>query len=532
MTPVIPAAAMPTSQAMHELSPPAATSPAAVSAAAPAIAICMAAYALIVGPRMVLGLCGGDAGELQTAVATLGITHPPGYSTYVLIGWLLTRIPLLEPAAMLTILNAACGAVAIGLLAWLTARGGATTIAITLALAWLLSRRAVLGAVAMPEVYAPSLMLLLIAIVCVWRAAASRRWQPLIWAALAYGLLIANRPPALVLAPGLAAMLLLTPACTGLRSGMLRKVSIVALIAAAPSVVTVGYVLLRDRPDIPYNYMAINADNPWTFEPGWYGHASRWDRLTWLLTARQYHRAVAPSVADASGQARSLADQLGRPYWTSFVGGLTLASVGLLAVFRRSGRAGVIVVTLLAGNLAFYLLYRQAGLPAMLLPLLAVFAGLMAMGITTVCAGLRLGLAGEVAAVCVFATLAWWHADADFLPRDLDDGTEQYLAALDLGALPDGARVLVDIEGPSHALAYQLAVRENRRDVRIRMMMAKDWAAAVAANPQHSWIYTLEAPAPTGYELAPIGGLWEARPQSREIGLAVTAPGGVPERTR
>jgi hypothetical protein len=241
---------------------------------------------------------------------------------------------------------------------------------------------------------------------------------------------------------------------------------------------------------------------------------------------------VAPSVADAVGQAKSLADQLGWPYWTSFFGGLSLASVGLLAVFRRSGRAGAIVVTLLAGNLAFYLLYRQTGLPAMLLPLLSVFAGLMAMGITTVCTGLRVGIAGEVAAVCVFAALAWWHADADFLPRDFDDGTTRYLSTLDLGALPQGAQVLVDIEGPSHTLAYPLAVRENRRDVRIRMMMNRDWAAKVAADPQHTWVYTLEAPVPSGYELAPIGGLWEVRPTTSDARAATGASSGAAESTR
>jgi hypothetical protein len=141
-------------------------------------------------------------------------------------------------------------------------------------------------------------------------------------------------------------------------------------------------------------------------------------------------------------------------------------------------------------------------------------------------------MAGEVAAVCVFAALAWWHADADFLPRDFDDGTEQYLAALDLGALPEGAQVLVDIEGPSHTLAYQLAVRENRRDVRLRLMPWTAWAATVAAHPERAWIYTLEAPVPSRYELAPIGGLWEARPQSRATGTAATAPCGVPELTR
>ncbi len=37
---------------------------------------------------------GADGGDLITAAATLGVPHPSGYPTYVLLGWLFSKIPL------------------------------------------------------------------------------------------------------------------------------------------------------------------------------------------------------------------------------------------------------------------------------------------------------------------------------------------------------------------------------------------------------------------------------------------------------
>ena len=45
------------------------------------------------------GIAGGDSGDLVTAAVVKGISHPPGYPLYTLLGWLLTRLPLGLPAA-------------------------------------------------------------------------------------------------------------------------------------------------------------------------------------------------------------------------------------------------------------------------------------------------------------------------------------------------------------------------------------------------------------------------------------------------
>lgn len=57
----------------------------------------------------------GDGGELITAAVTLGIPHPPGYPTYVLLGKLVSFLPLEPIAYRFHLFSALCTAIAAGL---------------------------------------------------------------------------------------------------------------------------------------------------------------------------------------------------------------------------------------------------------------------------------------------------------------------------------------------------------------------------------------------------------------------------------
>jgi hypothetical protein len=69
-------------------------------------------YSLTVAPGLTWANFGADGGELITAAVTLGVPHPPGYPTYVLLGKLVSLIPLGEMAYRFNLFSAICMTVA------------------------------------------------------------------------------------------------------------------------------------------------------------------------------------------------------------------------------------------------------------------------------------------------------------------------------------------------------------------------------------------------------------------------------------
>lgn len=73
-------------------------------------------YWLTLAPTISWQHGGADSGELAAAVATLGIPHPPGYPTYVLLGWVWSWVPVGHDLAYrLNVLSAASGALTTGM---------------------------------------------------------------------------------------------------------------------------------------------------------------------------------------------------------------------------------------------------------------------------------------------------------------------------------------------------------------------------------------------------------------------------------
>lgn len=74
-------------------------------------------YVLTLAPDLTWANASADGGELITASVTLGIPHPPGYPTYVLLGKLFSAIPLGSVAYRYNLLSAVCVTGAVVLLA-------------------------------------------------------------------------------------------------------------------------------------------------------------------------------------------------------------------------------------------------------------------------------------------------------------------------------------------------------------------------------------------------------------------------------
>ncbi len=69
-------------------------------------------YWLTLAPDLTAAHWGGDGGELVTAAVTLGVPHPPGYPTYVLLGKLFSFLPVGSMAYRFNLFSAVAAALA------------------------------------------------------------------------------------------------------------------------------------------------------------------------------------------------------------------------------------------------------------------------------------------------------------------------------------------------------------------------------------------------------------------------------------
>jgi hypothetical protein len=74
-------------------------------------------YWLTLAPDLTWQASSGDGGELITAAVTLGIPHPPGYPTYVMLGKLVSYLPFEPVAYRFHLFSALCAAGAAGFVA-------------------------------------------------------------------------------------------------------------------------------------------------------------------------------------------------------------------------------------------------------------------------------------------------------------------------------------------------------------------------------------------------------------------------------
>lgn len=77
--------------------------------------VALLVYGLTVAPDLTWANFGRDGGELITAAFTLGVPHPPGYPTYVLLAHLFSYLPIEPIALRFNLFSAVCMAAAAGL---------------------------------------------------------------------------------------------------------------------------------------------------------------------------------------------------------------------------------------------------------------------------------------------------------------------------------------------------------------------------------------------------------------------------------
>lgn len=155
-------------------------------------------YLATTPPDLTLAHFGTDGGELITAAVTLGVPHPPGYPSYVLLGKLFSLLPVGTIAFRLHLFSVVSAALAAGFLADGLRRfvptAAAVSAAYTLAFCQLVWGQAIIA-----EVYAPALLFITLTLWAVYTK------KPLWLTAVFWGIAITFHLTAVFLAPILIA---------------------------------------------------------------------------------------------------------------------------------------------------------------------------------------------------------------------------------------------------------------------------------------------------------------------------------------
>lgn len=294
---------------------------------APAIA---GGIAFVVYARTLLpGIAFGDWGEMQTVPHVLGVAHPTGYPTYIILSWIAQLVPIGSVAFRSNLLSAllVSGAVAVTVLILLRL-DTVPLVAIAAALAFG-AARTVWSAATVAEVN--PLHLLFIALLLhralVWEEAG--RTRDLVVGGLLLGLAAGNHLLTLFAAPPIAAFVV----WAGRRTIAAKPWPVVVAVAAGLAGLSIYlYVPIAANlaPPLPYNH-------PVTAEAVW-----------WLITGVQFRDQfdfLAPSgpqtFADSLPALWSLLGERATPLLP------ILGGVGLLLLIRRRPAFGLACTAIL-----------------------------------------------------------------------------------------------------------------------------------------------------------------------------------------
>lgn len=471
--------------------------------------------------QLPLGVCFDDSGDLQTASATLGILHPPGYGGFAFVGWLVTKAaPWVEPARAVTLFCWVAGLAAL----WCAGRIVARTIepagagfaanvlgaAAILALAGLDSWRDALTA---PEVYAPAVAMVAAAALLLIRPQRFTRHE---WFAAALaGFACGQRPP-------------LLPACCGCavvawpadRPRRVRMLGWAAILVTAVGFSPL-FVAVRDAQDAEYNYIEQFLQNEGGLPPRTAGLEARVERAWWITSAAQFRFLLADRVDLLPARARWCLERLAFGGLWGGVAALGLAALGGVQLWRTARRkTAIIALSIGVPALGYLLCTRMTDNAADFLPVqlaIVIFmAGLLPR--PNVESARRSAAAPLAVLLLALSAVHGWGAwgSGSGASREMDAGW--YAARLDFASLPPESTIITGWR-ESTVLCYERLVHTGRRDVRILHFDESRWAqvtprvlAEAARQGNAPVFWAREYGAPPGATLAPFRTLFRVVP--------------------
>jgi len=446
--------------------------------------VAVAVYGCTLAPTFTWSHEGADGGDLIAAAATLGVPHPSGYPTYILLARLfLHALPLGEPAYRvhwLSALSAAATATLLGLSIieslgaaekqesegateirdsspssldsrW-PAEAAATSAALLFAFSPLLWSQATIAEVhALNAAFAAAIFYLLLR----WRARGSSRL--VVAAAFVYGLSLGNHLIGLLILPAAICWLV----TYGRRERLTRHSWLTILAAFALGLAVYVYLPLAARRQPPINW----------------GDPQTWDRFWWVATGQLYREAIfgvplmrMPGRLTAWGHL--LVEQFG--WW-----GWTLALTGVWRLSRYDRPALGYTLFGFAAHSLYALSYDRPDSYVYLLPACLMVAFWLGQGLATALQALchwiqqrvalhRSPVTSLLAAVLLVVSLPLLPLAGNFAVSDLrhDREAADYATAA-LAAAEPGALIITSGDRATFALWYRCYALRERPDVTI-----------------------------------------------------------------
>jgi hypothetical protein len=439
------------------------------------------AYLRTLAPTITWRHGGADSGDLAAAVATLGIAHPPGYPTYILLGRIWSWLPLGGGLAYrLNLLSATCAAAAAGLTVLTIAYLGQQQIKAKLSLAigammgglFLAFAPLTWSQATITEVYAPGLAVLSLLSWLLFKwTHQPQRWL-LFLAGLVAGLGFGVLPQIVLAVPG--ALLLLSGQndlsyCKRLLDVQLWRRLGLLLLGTLIGLSIFVYLPLRASA-----HPLINWGDPTTPARFWaVVTAAQYHQYTTLLTPGEWFERLFASLFQLK-QALSWA-------------GLGLAGLGGYCLWRSHQAILIYLLSLTGLTLLFQISYPVVGNIVYLLPVvysLALLAGLGAASLLAMAQsqmepllGPRLGRSGVMLLGFSFLITLGVRAVVTAPQLDLshDDQAARFGQQI-FAALPPEAIVVSNRDETTFSLWYRQALGE-RPDVVVidKRLLAYEW---------------------------------------------------------